>query len=74
MPVVRSTKNAALSFIADWLTHEAFNFHFGLSFAYDAPKNLNDLLDDVRSATSLHSFRKFREMLKTYLFAQAYSP
>ena len=46
--------------------------HFGLSFfAYDAPKIWNDLPDDVRSATSLHSFRR---KLKTYLFAQAYPP
>ena len=39
--------------------------HFGLSFAYDAPKIWNDLPDDVRSATSLHSFRK---KLETVLF------
>ena len=45
--------------------------HFGLSFAYDAPKIWNDLPDDVRSATSLHSFRR---KLKTYLFSQAYPP
>ena len=45
--------------------------HFGLSFAYDAPKIWNDLPDDVRSATSLHSFRR---KLKAYLFAQAYPP
>ena len=45
--------------------------HFSLSFAYDAPKIWNDLPDDVRSATSLHSFRR---KLKTYLFAQAYRP
>ena len=32
--------------------------HFGLSFAYDAPKIWNDLPDDESSATSLHSFRK----------------
>ena len=32
--------------------------HFGLSFAYDAPKIWNVLPDDARSATSLHSFRK----------------
>ena len=44
--------------------------HFGLSFAYDAPKIWNDLPDDVvHSTASLHSFRK---KLKTYLFAQAY--
>ena len=45
--------------------------HFSLHFAYDAPKIWNDLPDDVRFATSLHSFRK---KLKTYLFAQAYPP
>ena len=45
--------------------------HFGLSFAYDAPKIWNDLPDDVRSATSLHSLRR---KLKAYLFAQAYPP
>ena len=45
--------------------------HFGLSFAYDAPKIWNDLPDDVRSATSLHSFRR---KLQAYLFAQAYPP
>ena len=32
--------------------------HFGLSFAYDTPRIWNDLLDDVRSARSLSSFRK----------------
>ena len=32
--------------------------HFGLSFAYDAPKIWNDLPDDVRAAISLHSFRR----------------
>ena len=45
--------------------------HFGLSFAYDAPKNGNDLSDDVCSVTSPHSFRR---KLKTYLFVQAYPP
>ena len=45
--------------------------HFGLSFAYDAPKIWNDLPDDVHSATSLHSFRR---KLKIYLFAQVYPP
>ena len=47
------------------------SMHFGLSFAYDAPKIWNDLPKDVRSATSLHSFRR---KLKTCLFAQAYPP
>ena len=45
--------------------------HFGHSFAFDAPKIWNDLPQDVRSATSVASFRK---KLKTYLFAKAYSP
>ena len=45
--------------------------HFGLSFAYDAPRIWNDLPDDVRSAKSLSSFRK---KLKTYLFENAYPP
>ena len=39
--------------------------HFGLSFAFDAPKIWNDLPDDDRGATSLASFRR---RLKTYLF------
>ena len=42
-----------------------------VSFAFDAPKISNDLPQDVRSATSVASFRK---KLKTYLFAKAYSP
>ena len=42
--------------------------HFGLSFAYDAPRTWNDLPHDVCSAKSLFSFRK------TYLFAKAYPP
>ena len=45
--------------------------HFGLSFAYDAPKIWNDLPDDVHSATSLYSLRR---KLKTFPFAQAYPP
>ena len=45
--------------------------HFGHSFAFDAPKIWNDLHQDVRSATSVASFRK---KLKTYLFAKAYPP
>ena len=45
--------------------------HFGHSFAFDAPKIWNDLPQDVRSATSVASFRK---KLKTYLFAKAYPP
>ena len=40
--------------------------HFGYSFAYDTPKIWNDLLNDVRLATSLHSLR---QKLKTYPFA-----
>ena len=43
--------------------------HFGLSFAYDAPKIWNDLPEYVCLATSFHSFRK---KLKTYLFQQSY--
>ena len=39
--------------------------HFGLSFAYDAPRVWNDLPDDVHSAKSLSSFKK---KLKTYLY------
>ena len=34
--------------------------HFGISFAYDAPKIWNDLSDDVHLATSLHSFRNLK--------------
>ena len=45
--------------------------HFGHSFAFDALKIWNDLPQDVRSATSVASFRK---KLKTYLFAKAYPP
>ena len=45
--------------------------HFGLSSVYDVPKIWNGLPDDVRLATSLHSFRR---KLKPYLFAQAYPP
>ena len=45
--------------------------HFGHSFAFDAPKIWNDLPQDVRSATSVASFRK---KLKTYPFAKAYPP
>ena len=32
--------------------------HFGLSFAYYAPKIWNDLLDNIRSPTYLYSFGK----------------
>ena len=45
--------------------------HFGLSFAFDAPKTWNELPQDVRCATSVASFRS---KLKTYLFAKAYPP
>ena len=45
--------------------------HFGHSFAFDAPKIWNELPQDIRSATSVASFRK---KLKTYLFAKAYPP
>ena len=42
-----------------------------ISFAYDVPQIWNDLPDDVRSATSLHSSNK---KLKTYLFAKTNPP
>ena len=45
--------------------------HFDHSFAFDAPKIWNELHHDVRSATSVASFRN---KLKTYLFAKAYLP
>ena len=45
--------------------------HFGLSFAYDAPKIWNDMPGDVHSATSLHLFRKKH---KPCFFVQAYPP
>ena len=45
--------------------------HFGLSFAYDAPRIRNDLPYDVRSAKSLPSLRK---KFITYLLAKAYPP
>ena len=45
--------------------------HFDHSFGFDAPKIWNELPHDVRSATSVASFRK---KLKTYLFAKAYPP
>ena len=45
--------------------------HFDHSFAFDAPKIWNELPHDVRSASSVASFRK---KLKTYLFAKAYTP
>ena len=53
--------------------HQSFKSakHFGHSFAFDAPKIWNELPQDVRSATSVASFRK---KLKTYLFAKAYPP
>ena len=38
---------------------------FGLSFAYDAPKIWNELPDDVRSTTSIASFRK-KNLRHTY--------
>ena len=43
--------------------------HFGLSFAYDAPKIWNDLPDDVRSNSSVNTFRK---KLKAYLLSKVY--
>ena len=45
--------------------------HFSHSFAFDAPKIWNELPHNVRSATSVASYRK---KLKTYLFAKAYPP
>ena len=45
--------------------------HFDHSFAFDAPRIWNELPQDVRSATSVASFRK---KLKTYLYAKAYPP
>ena len=45
--------------------------HFGHSFVFDAPKIWNELPHDMRSATSVASFRK---KLKTYLFAKVYAP
>ena len=45
--------------------------HFDHSFAFDAPRIWNELPHDVRSATSVASFRK---KLKTYLYAKAYPP
>ena len=47
------------------------NHTFCNSFTMDAPKIWNEIPDDVRSATSIASFRK---KLKTYLFAKAYPP
>ena len=44
--------------------------HFSLSFAYDS-KFWNDLPDDVRSASSINTFRKW---LKAYLSSKAYPP
>ena len=48
-----------------------FQKHFGLSFAYNAPRISDDLPDDVHSVKSLSSFRK---KLKSYFFAKAYQP
>ena len=45
--------------------------HFDRSFAFDPPKILKELPHDVRSASSVASFRK---KLKIYLFAKAYPP
>ena len=61
-----------------WLTVPPFQSsvfksvkHFGHSFAFDASKIWNELPHDMRSATSVASFRK---KVKTYLFAKAYPP
>ena len=45
--------------------------HFYLGFAYGSPKIWDDLPDDVRSATSLHSFRK---RLKTIILHKHIHP
>ena len=45
--------------------------HFGHSFAFDGPTVWNELPDDVRSASSLTTFRK---KLKSYLFTKAFPP
>ena len=45
--------------------------HFGHSFAFDAPKIWNDHPQEVRSETSVASFKN---KLKTYLFAKDYPP
>ena len=44
--------------------------NLGFSFAYNAPKVWNDLLDDICSATSLLSSLK---KLKSYFFTKAYA-
>ena len=44
---------------------------FSASFAFDAPKIWNDLPAEVRSASTLLSFRR---KLKAYLFQKAYPP
>ena len=49
--------------------HFASKKHFGLSFAYGAPRIWNDLSDDARCAKSLSTSRK---KLKPYLFCKAY--
>ena len=42
---------------------------FGLSFAYDAPKIWNELPEDVRSATSIATFRNKLIYFPNYLFS-----
>ena len=65
---------------SDSVVHEISQFvtsvhkstkHFGLSFAYDAPKIWNDLPDDVRSASSANIVKK---RLKAYILSKAYPP
>ena len=45
---------------------------FSLSFAYDAPKIWNELPDDVRSASSIASFRKKLPSLSSLVFSTSY--
>ena len=77
LDIVSITHIKAKLIVCSWRSHTLSlsvyksSKHFGLSFAYDDPKILNNLPDDVHSATSLHPFRN---KLKTYLFAQAYPP
>ena len=54
----RSQSNAVLFEVPYFASIYKSTKHFDLSFAYDAPLILNDLLGDVHSAKSLSSFRK----------------
>ena len=64
--VIQNTLYLFLSLDIAFIILVMFTKHFGLRFAYDFPKILNDLSDDVHSAIPLHSSSK---KLKTYLFA-----